>query len=91
MGQTVHQTLKSPLKKHARQKIPDRKKKKKSCSSLQWSIPPVFNKYLVPLTVNTSSLKYGRPRKPPPSLQIQKTFVKTSLGLALVLLCQNQF
>ena len=41
--------------------------------------------------MNTSFLKYGRPRKPPPPLQIQETFVKTSLELALVLLCQNQF
>ena len=52
-GQIVHQTLKPPLKNYA-------------CSSLQWSIPTVFNKSLVPISVNSSSPKYGIPREPPP-------------------------
>ena len=59
-GQIVHQTLKPLLKNYA-------------CSSLQCSIPIVFNKSLVPISVNSSSPKYGIPREPPPSLRFKKS------------------
>ena len=59
-GQIVHQTLKPPLKNYAR-------------SSLQWSIPIVFNKSLVPISVNSSSPKYGISREPPPPLKFKKS------------------
>ena len=59
-GQIVHQTLKPPLKNYAR-------------SSLQWSIPIVFNKSLVSVSVNSSSPKYGIPREPPPPLKFKKS------------------
>ena len=59
-GQILHQTLKPHLKNYAR-------------SSLQWSIPIVFNKSLVSVSVNSSSPKYRIPREPPPPLKFKKS------------------
>ena len=59
-GQIVHQALKPPLKNYAR-------------SFLQWLIPIVCNKSLVPISVNSSSPKYGVQREPPPPLKFKKS------------------